>query len=285
MIIFRKLRRVDDIKLNISKTCLLFGKTKQRFYQYEKYRKKEEELKINIISNVKQIRADVGHCGGRKLQHYLGKRGIDIGRDKLLDILRENNLLSKCYRKKVVTSDGKKSVYPNLLKHYSKPIIPGEILVSDITYLKTKHGHLYLSLTNDLKSNTILGYSLEKDLGTQGPVKAFKMALKKINKEKLKIHHSDKGSQYTSNWFQSMLSREGIDVSMTGAGKCYDNAVAERINGVLKTELSLNKIFSNYEESLSYVKSAISIYNNKRVIRKKDYKTPNEIFHEAKCCG
>ena len=111
------------------------------------------------------------------------------------------------------------------------------------------------------------------------------MALKKVNIKEVKMHHSDKGSQYTSNWFQSKLSKKGKDVSMTGAGKCYDNAIAERINGVLKTELSLKKIFSNYNEALGYVKSAIDIYNNLRIIRTKGYRTPHEIFWEAKHCG
>lgn len=282
---FREISMSENIKLNMIKTCSLFGKSKQSFYRYKNYQLQKQSFEHKVVSTVKQIRAEVGECGARKLQVYLHNKGIDIGRDKLFDLLRENCLQAKCYRKRINTSDGKKSIYPNLLKQYDKVIKPGNILVSDITYIKIRTGHVYLSLTNDLHSNKILGYSLEKDLGTQGPIKSLQMALKHSNSESVKMHHSDKGSQYTSNMFRSKLRKNNIDISMTGAGKCYDNAVAERINGVLKTELGLNKIFANFNEALIYVKSTIDIYNRLRIIGVKGYKTPIEIYREAKHCG
>lgn len=275
----------ENIKLNMEKTCLLFGKSKQRFYQYKSSQKQEQSFERMIISNVKQIRAEVGECGARKLQHYLRQKEIEVGRDKLLDILRGNNLQAKCYRKRMITSDGKRAIYPNLLKKYDIELKPGRVLVSDITYLKLRTGHVYLSLTSDLYSHKILGYSLEKDLGSQGPITSLDMALRNAKDKDVGYHHSDKGSQYTSKKFLSKLAKNDINISMTGAGKCYDNPIAERINGILKTEIGLNRIFASYDVALRYVESAINIYNKLRIIRTKKYRTPIEVYHEAENCG
>ena len=139
-------------------------------------------------------------------------------------------------------------------------------------YLRIKKGFVYLSLTSDSFSNSILGYSLQKTLAAQGPLLAFEQARKKLNILKSNqggswmqpagVHHSDHGSQYTSNKFQKTLCDCGYLPSMTGVGKCYDNAKAERINGVLKHELALKKTFKDFDEALKYVTTGATYRKN-----------------------
>jgi transposase InsO family protein len=274
------------IKASMEKVCSKFGRSKQGFYQHREYLKRRQRLLDEIIPAVKQIRVDQPSVGIRKLQFHLAERDIRVGRDRLSDILREHGLESKAYRRKCTTSTGSRSNYPNLLKTFGSAQRAGEILVSDITYLSTKKGFVYLSLTSDAYSNAILGYSLERNLGSQGPLTALDQALKALGPIKVGIHHSDHGTQYTSNAFQNVLFVNNILVSMTGKGKCYDNAKAERINGVLKHELYLDRNFEDYDEALLYVNHAIYIYNNERVILSKGMQRPFEILAKtAKHCG
>lgn len=273
------------------KICRYFGRSKQGYYQHKQVLKKKQLLIDQIIPAVKQVRANQPFIGVRKLQYMLESKDITVGRDALFDILREYNMLSKVYRRKCFTSTGSKSKYPNLAKAMGPAQRVGEILVSDITYLRTKKGFAYLSLTSDSFSNSILGYSLQNDLGTQGPLLAFEQARKKLGIMKsskdanwlrpIGIHHSDHGSQYTSNKFQKALYNCCYLPSMTGVGKCYDNAKAERINGVLKHELALKKTFEDFDEAVKYLKDAIKIYNNERIIISNGYKTPAEMLKVA----
>lgn len=263
------------------KICKLFSYTKQGYYQHKKHLEKSQRLINKVILEVKQIRADQHHIGVRKLHYLLVEKEINIGRDKLFDILRDHNMLSTVYRRKCRTSTGKRSKYPNLVKANGPAQRIGEIIASDITYLHTKKGVVYLSLTSDHFSDSILGYSLQKDLSTQGPIIALHQAMKVLCKNIQVIHHSDHGTQYTSNQFQQTLSQYNYRTSMTSIGKCYDNAKAERINGILKHELGLNKIFKDFDEALLYVKDAIKIYNEKRIIIAKGYKTPFDILNVA----
>ncbi len=264
--------------------CRMFGRTKQGYYRHKIILQERQELLTKIIPAVKLIRASQAYIGVRKLQYMLAQKGVKVGRDNLFDILREMGLLSTVYRKKCNTSTGKRSKYPNLLKTFGASQRVGEILASDITYLKIKSGFVYLSLTSDMYSDYILGFSLQKNLGAQGPVLALKQAMGKLKKQNPNItgiHHSDHGTQYTSNKLQNEVMKYGYLTSMTGVGKCYDNAKAERINGVLKHELNLNKTFRNYEEALLYVKDAIKIYNEQRIIITQNYRTPYEVINAA----
>lgn len=263
------------------KICKLFDYTKQGFYKHRKYFENYQRLVDKVISEVKLKRADQHHIGVRKLQYMLGENGINIGRDKLFDILRDHNMLSTVYRRKYITSTGRRSKYPNLVKSHNPVQEVGEIIASDITYLHTKKRPVYLSLTSDHFSGSILGYSLQQDLSTKGPLQALYQAKKVLCNKRYVIHHSDHGVQYTSNQFQQTLRQYNYRTSMTGIGKCYDNAKAERINGILKHELGLNRVFRDFDEALVYVKDAIKIYNDKRIIITKGYKTPFEILNVA----
>jgi transposase InsO family protein len=271
-------------KITIDQLCNYYHITRQGYYKRRHYLSHNKLFESQVLKAVRMIRAEQPQVGCRKLQEMISLLGISVGRDRLFDILRRNSMLSQVYRRKYRTSfgNGTGEKYPNLIKQHVPVEEPGDIIASDITCLYTRRGRLYLSLTSDYFSDSILGYSLRKDYSTEGPLSALNQARKKLRKKKTTVvHHSDHGSQYTSNQFQDALRKYGYKTSMTGIGRCYDNPKAERINGILKHELGLKKIFRNYEETLIYVKDAIKIYNEKRIIITKDYKTPYEILNAA----
>ncbi len=276
-----------EVTANMNTVCGLFGRSKQGYYQHRSIIKKQQVLVDDIILAVKRIRAAQPFIGVRKLQYMLVESGINVGRDKLFSTLRAHNMLSQVYRRRCYTSIGRRSKYPNLVKLMGTAQRVGEIIASDITYLRTQKGFVFLSLTSDHYSDSILGYSLQKDLGAQGPALALKQAMKKLRQVRTSkhvpsgIHHSDHGCQYTSNRFQRALRKYSYLTSMTGAGKCYDNAKAERINGILKHELGLKRNFRDFDDASRYVKDAIRIYNEDRIIITQNYHTPDEILKAA----
>ncbi|MDN5353373.1 MAG: putative transposase [Candidatus Cloacimonadota bacterium] len=275
---------MHNYPITVDQICSYFAITRQGYYKHRRNFARDKLFESKVLNAVKLIRADQPQVGCRKLQNMISTLGITVGRDRLFNILRKNKMLSKVYRRKFNSSSNSGSVvkYPNLVKAHAPIQEPGEIIASDITVIYTRKSRLYLALTSDYFSDYVLGYSLSKDFSTKGPLSALVQARKKLGKRRSAvIHHSDHGSQYTSNLFQDTLRKYGYKTSMTGIGKCYDNPKAERINGILKHELGLKRIFRDYEEALLYVRDAIKIYNEKRIITTKEYRTPNEILNVA----
>lgn len=225
--------------------------------------------------------------GGRKLQHMLtpllAQHGIDMGRDKLFDLLADNGLLvRRRKRRKVATTDSNHPYrrYPNLVKGLE--ILSAEQLwVSDITYISLKEDFCYLSLVTDAYSRKIVGYCLYPSLKAEGPLLALDMALQQYSNTGRLIHHSDRGSQYCCHQYTGLLQENGISISMTEKGDPYENAIAERINGILKSEFRLDDEFTNFEEAKEAVDRAIDIYNNLRPHASCDYMTPDQA-HQVK---
>jgi transposase InsO family protein len=222
--------------------------------------------------------------GGKKL-HYLLRQALlesgnkELGRDRLFDLLREKNLLVERKKKYAITTNSKHpfKVYKNLIM---KEIAThsNHIWVSDITYIRTKEGFSYLSLITDLYSRKIVGYHASDSLELVGCVKALEMAYKR---GKPKIHHSDRGSQYCSHQYTNMLKKHNVKISMTENGNCYENAVAERMNGILKQEFNLNATFVNLKHVRKAVEQAIKVYNSKRPNWSLKLKTPDQIYLAA----
>jgi len=212
----------------------------------------EHEL---IVQEVLRIRADLPRLGGRKLLHllqdFLNRHRIQIGRDQLFDLLRDYNLLVKKRKRKVYTTDSRHRYrkYPNRIKEL-EIIRAGQLWVCDITYITTKEGFSYLSLITDAYSKKIVGYSLETTLAVEGCLNALKMALATLKENTAKlIHHSDRGSQYCCTEYVQLLEQNLVEISMTENGDPYENPVAERINGILKQELSLGNVFKNFHHA------------------------------------
>ena len=265
-------------------SCDVFGISRQAYYKQIHSAKQKQAYAEYIISKVQDIRVIMPKLGTRKLYHLLGS-SLHIGRDKLFSILRANKMLIKPVRSYIKTTMSKHWLrkHPNLLKDI---VIngPEQVFVSDITYIKSKQKMHYLSLITDAYSRKIVGHHLSDDLGAESVSKALKMAVKNRMYKQPLIHHSDRGLQYCSDLYQKLLVKNKIIPSMTDGYDCYQNALAERINGILKQEFLFNRC-SNYQDLNLLIKQSIDLYNNKRPHLALNMKTPNFIHLKQKTDG
>lgn len=225
--------------------------------------------------------------GGKKLyfmlRHDLAQLEESPGRDRFFDILRNNELLIKRKRKFVNTTDSYHRFYKykSLIKGISINR-PNQVYVSDITYIRLdKGGFVYLFLITDAFSRKIVGWHLSESLGIEGAIKALKMALKQCPDTSKLIHHSDRGIQYCSRDYTKLLLKNKVGISMTEQNHCYENSLAERVNGILKQDFLLDGEFRSQKIAGKAVKQAISSYNELRPHLSLDYQTP-EIVHKTK---
>lgn len=223
-------------------------------------------------------RRDMPRIGTRKV-YYLIRRGLEtsqikIGRDALFDFLRSEHMLIKRRKSYIKTTWSKHWLrkHPNLFKNETL-IRPEQAWVSDITYIATKNGNTYLSLITDAYSRKIVGYHLSNDLRTEGAAQALQMAIRGRRTNLPLIHHSDRGIQYCSEEYQSLLAQHDIKPSMTDGYDCYQNALAERINGILKDEFLL-ATYQDKKQLEIVIRQSIQIYNSKRPHLNLGYKTP-----------
>ena len=250
----------------------------------------KDDLKTRktILKLIRDKRMVLPYCGGKKLYHSLKplfvQAGIKCGRDQLFDILREENLLIKPKRRYRQTTDSKhrNKVYKNLIKDESFGR-PNQVWVSDITYIRVGESFQYLNLTTDLVSRKIVGYSLWDTLETEGTLTALRQALKHKNATEELIHHSDRGVQYSTEIYTKLLKKNGIKISMSAKACPYENAIAERVNGILKVEFDLGRVFENVNIAKQSVHQAIKLYNTERTHWGLDLRTPDEVhFQELK---
>jgi putative transposase len=235
-----------------------------------------------VLSRVREWRRLMPRLGVRKLHNLLLRsedESLRIGRDYLIELLREHQLLVMVKRRYCVTSLSDQSfrVYPNLLPQTTISR-PNQVWVSDITYLSTCRGFCYLFLVTDYYSRRIVGYHLADNLSGAGACLAFKMAARNTCLPTGLIHHSDHGLQYYSKDFRKLLTDHKAAISMTGKNHCYDNAVAERVNGILKHEFGLANILADISSARFMVRDAINIYNSRRPHLALNYKTPDEVY-------
>ncbi len=259
----------------------MLGYSRQAYYQQKKQSEKESLQHDLLITEVLEIRKTQKRLGTRKLlyklESFIEDHQITIGRDAFFNLLSERNLLvRKRKRRKPITtfSDHWMRKYPNLIEGFY-PTAPNQLWVSDITYIVVGDGFAYLSLITDAYSRKIVGFYLSKDLSAEGCIRALKMALNNNPVLGRLIHHSDRGSQYCCSDYVKNLNDNFIKISMTQNGDPRENAIAERVNGILKDEL-LPKIHINYKEAIRIVSIAVSIYNHQRPHGSIDYLTPIE---------
>jgi transposase InsO family protein len=203
--------------------------------------------------------------------------GIQVGRDWLFEMLRNNQLLIKPRKnyRRTTNSRHRFRKYSNLLKNRQVKA-PNEAFVADLTYVKLERGHCYLSLITDLYSRKIVGWNLSEGLDLESSEKALLMALKEVPDPSKLIHHSDRGSQYCSPRYVKHLESIGAQVSMTEEQHVYENAVAERVNGILKSEFLWNQELRSYRHALKITTESIKIYNEQRLHTSLGYRTPAE---------
>ena len=274
-------------RIGLAKLCGWFGVTRQAYYKNNWDGVTitiEEEL---ILQQVKAIRKNHRVMGGRKLydllRPFIAEHQIKIGRDALFKILSANGLLVRKRKSRIRTTNSYHWMrrYPNIIKGFV-PTAPNQLWVSDITYWKIKNDqHLYISFITDAYSHQIVGYHVAETLETIESIQALNMALSTIkNTTGLNlIHHSDRGLQYCSNAYVALLKKRNIQISMTESGDPLDNAIAERINGIIKEEYLLNHIVKNLKQAKQLLKTVINLYNNERPHMSIGNLTPNTIHY------
>ena len=267
---------------SIDNLCGVFGYTRQAWYNHLKsiqLRFIEEEIILNQIQSIRKILPRTGCIKLHKELNngFLQAHGITMGRDAIFSLLRENDMLIKTKKKWVYTTNSfhRYKIHPDLVNR--RPATKAEeIWVSDITYLRTDQGFVYLSLITDAYSRKIVGHHLASNLKAIGCIRALEQAVKgRVYRNRPLIHHSDRGTQYCCDEYVKLLKNNNINISMTQSGSPYDNAIAERVNGILKMEFELEKTFKSMAKSKTAVELAIHKYNNIRMHTSCDFQTPH----------
>ncbi|HSQ85548.1 MAG TPA: IS3 family transposase [Desulfobacterales bacterium] len=260
-------------------SCELFGYSRQAWYDTKKRESKTQLAEVLILQEAKKLRRDHPRMGYEKLhelmQPFLSEHGIKMGRDKFSVLLSEHGLQVRKSKRKAKTTNSNHlfKKYPNIVRDLDISF-PGKLWVSDITYIRTKYGFAYLSLITDAYSRKVVGWCLWYDLTSTGALNALKMAVETEDTSKRLIHHSDRGIQYCCYDYVNYLKESNILISMTEQGDPYENAIAERVNGILKDEYDLYQTFEDYNTANEAVKIAIEKYNNQRPHRSCDMLTP-----------
>lgn len=276
--------------IGLAKLCGWFGITRQAYYQnnWEGISSSiEEEL---VIQQVKNIRKNHRKIGTRKLyemiQPYLLEHQIKMGRDALFNTLSANHLLVRKRKRRIQTTNSHHwlRMYPNLIRAFV-PTAPNQLWVSDITYWKiNKEKHVYISFITDAYSHKIVGYQVAETLEAIESIKALQMTLSALGAENHLnlIHHSDRGIQYCSHAYVKLLQDYNIKISMTENGDPLENAIAERVNGIIKGEYLENYEVENINRAKKLLKAVVDLYNNERPHMSIGNLTPNKIHLATK---
>jgi putative transposase len=268
--------------------CGLFGYSRQAYYKHNRAVGARVEEEQRMVEVVLSVRRTMPRLGGRKLHHLIGPvleaEGIGIGRDRLFALLRRHNLLvpkRKSYHK---TTDSHHWMrrYPNRIRDVV-PTRPEQVWVADITYLAGRRQPRYLHLVTDAYSKQIMGYEVSLGLDANSTLKALTMAIRhRQYPDRSLIHHSDRGLQYCSQRYTGTLSRQAIRISMTEDSSPYDNAVAERVNGILKQEFGLEDLPDQWKDVRKVTAESIAIYNQLRPHLSCHYLTPEQMHCQDK---
>jgi len=271
----------DYSTLGIKLLCGLFGKTRHAYYDHL-WRSQDQGLRDEIVlQHVLEIRESLPRVGTIKLHHMLKPallaHQIDIGRDYLFDLMRDHNLDIRRRKRKAITTDSRHWMhkYLNLIRDLIVDR-PEQVWVSDITYIRVSHQWAYLSLITDAYSRKIMGYAFRTDLSAIGCADALLMALRSRCYSRQLIHHSDRGSQYCSAAYTKILFEHDIAISMTENGDPYENAIAERANGIIKSEFNLEVMQTTFADALEKITKGIAAYNQLRPHSSCDFLTPDE---------
>lgn len=268
--------------MTMTSLCGWYGISRQAHYQMKRQQRRQQAKAAQVVALVQQLRHRHPRMGGRKLYHELQpelrKQGLQLGRDRFFDLLRNHNLLLRPKKRTCRTTWAGRWRCENLLV---ETVItrPNQAWVCDLTYIATEAGFVYLALVTDLYSRRIMGYDLSLSLSLEGAARALQMAIAQAGQPlKGLIHHSDHGVQYTSGPYRELLARHHICSSMGEVGNCYDNAVAERVNGILKLEYGLDETFVDWAQAQLAVEQAVWLYNHERPHLALNYQKPYHVY-------
>ena len=268
--------------------CGLFGKTRNAYYDHQRRAAGQAVLEGLVLDLVADIREDLPRLGTRKLHFLLadrlGEHAGRVGRDYLFALLAAHGLLIRRRQRRVITTQTCLPLFrrPNLVEGLTVHR-PEQVWVSDITYVRLVEGWSYLSLITDRYSHKIVGVCLHPDLSVRGTLTALHQALAgRVYPARALIHHSDRGLQYAARGYVGLLEGQGVALSMTQRGNPTDNAVAERVNGILKEEFGLGQTLPSFALATDQVARAVRAYNELRPHGSCDFLTPAQAHeHEG----
>ena len=276
----------QEAGISISMLCERVEMSRQNYYAARHLRHRREVDESMIVELVKRERRMQPRLGGRKLLHLLrpelDEANVSIGRDRFFEVLAEHDLLVVPKRGRPHTTNSRHSlpVFRNLLAGNCFKF-PNEAWVSDLTYIRTDEGFLYAALITDVVSRKIVGAHIGDSLEAEGCLAALGQALADLPAEKHPIHHSDRGCQYCCHAYVERLQNRDLPISMTEIMHCYENAMAERVNGILKQEYEMDRTFRTKAQAKKAFEQAVWLYNHRRPHLSLDYRFPADVHAEA----
>ncbi len=272
--------------ISISTLCERVGMSRQNYYAARRLRRRREIDEDMILELVSRERKMQPRLGGRKVLHLirpeLDEASVSIGRDRFFEVLAEHDLLvaPKPGMPRTTNSRHSLPVFDNLLegRHLHGP---NEAWVSDLTYIRTDEGFLYAALITDAHSRKIVGAHIGDSLEAEGCLIALDQALGELSAGKKPIHHSDRGCQYCCHEYVERLQARGLPISMTQIMHCYENAQAERVNGILKQEYEMDRTFRTKAQARKAFRQAVYLYNYRRPHTMLKLRFPADVHEEA----
>ena len=266
----------------MGRVCKKMNRSRQSYYKAIKSERNAFSDSEALLKMIRPFRTLLPRLGGKKLhfliREELDKKALKMGRDRFFKWLRANDLLIEPKKMYVHTTQSNHRfwVHDNLT-HELTPDKPNQLWVSDITYIRTTKKFCYLALITDAFSRKIVGYDLSDSLSLDGCLRAVRMATQTAGDLSGLIHHSDRGFQYCSHPYTDFLKDREIKISMTKNGNCYENALAERVNGILKNEFNLDYTFNSKEQAMKTVNESIYLYNEHRPHWALNLQTPQQV--------
>jgi transposase InsO family protein len=276
----------EENAISVSELCIKVGMSRQNYYAARRLRQRREVDESLILNLARRERKLQPRLGGRKLLHLLDpelkEAGVNLGRDRFFELMAENDMLvvPKPGRPHTTNSRHCLPVFSNLLAGRVL-LAPNEAWVSDLTYIRTDEGFLYASLITDAFSRKIVGYYIGDTLEAEGCLKALDLALSELPNDKHPIHHSDRGTQYCCHDYVNRLQARSMPISMTEIMHCYENALAERVNGILKQEYEMDRTFRTKEHARAAFTQAVWLYNYRRPHLNLSMRFPATVHAEA----
>ena len=273
-------------RVSIAVLCKRVGMSRQNYYAARRYRQRREIDEALIVELARRERKLQPRMGGRKLLHVLRSdlqdAGVQVGRDRFFEVLAEHDLLVPHKPGMPHTTNSRHSlpVFHNLLAGKTLDR-PNQAWVSDLTYIRTAEGFVYAALITDAYSRKIVGYHIGDSLEAEGCVRALDVALRALPADRQPIHHSDRGCQYCCAEYVSRLQARGLPISMTQVLHCYENAMAERVNGILKQEYEMDQVFRTKAQARKAFEQAVWFYNHRRPHTSLGFRFPADVHAEV----
>lgn len=268
--------------------CRLLGISRQAYYQHFWHKEKTDTEQVMLLEEIRKIRKQQPAVGARKLhlmlQPFLSEHHIKMGRDCLFNFLAAHKMLVRRRKKRIYTTQSSHWLrkYPNLIRNMTIRR-PNQLWVADITYYKTLSGCIYINMITDAYSHKILGHCVSENMEASNNIKSLEIALKTLGNQvrfNSLTHHSDRGVQYCSNDYVRLLQTNSIAISMTQDGDPLENAVAERINGIIKQEYLDHYKINDLADAIKIMDRSVKIYNQQRLHLSCNLQTPEDVHHQ-----